>query len=131
MADTNLGAHMAEIYKARIVVTPDTRLTAVRREGNRFGVLFANSYSERPSTRVVDIVVGDYGTVPNAALYEELKPLSRNLGETDLKALVAAKPQVVERNAQGHFYLHRIGDAWTGRNIHAAMLDAMRLCKEI
>jgi tRNA-dihydrouridine synthase len=131
MADTNLGAHMAEIYKAGIVVTPDTRLTAVRREGNRLGVLLANSYSERPSARIVDMVVGDYGTAPNAALYEELKPLSRNLGETDLKALAAAKPQAVERNALGHFYLHRIGDAWAARNIHAAMLDAMRLCKEM
>ena len=26
------------------------------------------------------------------------------------------------------FVLYRIGDAWAGRNIHAAMLDAMRLC---
>ena len=77
------------------------------------------------------MVVGDYGTVPNAELYEELKPFSRNLGETDLHALAAAKPQAVERNAKGNFYLHRIGDAWAARNIHAAMLDAMRLCKEI
>ncbi|MGH6875393.1 MAG: FAD-dependent oxidoreductase, partial [Aestuariivirgaceae bacterium] len=131
MADTNLGAHMAEIYKAGITVTPDTRLTALNRGGNRLRVLLANSYSEQASERAVDMVVGDYGTVPNAALYEELKPLSRNLGETDLRALAAAKPQKVERNDQGRFYLHRIGDAWAGRNIHAAMLDAMRLCKEI
>jgi 2,4-dienoyl-CoA reductase-like NADH-dependent reductase (Old Yellow Enzyme family) len=131
MADTNLGAHMAELYKGGTVVTPDTRLTEIKREGNRLRALLANSYSQRPSERVVDMVVGDYGTVPNAALYEELKPLSRNLGETDLHALAAAKRQAVERNAQGKFYLHRIGDAWAARNIHAAMLDAMRLCKEI
>jgi hypothetical protein len=93
--------------------------------------VLANSYSGRPSERIVDMVVGDYGTVPNAALYEELKPLSRNLGETDLHALAAAKPQTIERNPKGNFYLHRIGDAWAARNIHAAMLDAMRLCKEL
>ncbi|HKG75511.1 MAG TPA: FAD-dependent oxidoreductase [Aestuariivirgaceae bacterium] len=131
MADTNLGAHMAEIYKAGIAVTPDTRLTAIRRHGNRLGVVLANSYSGACSERIVDMVVGDYGTVPNAELYEELKPFSRNFGEIDLHALAAAKPQSVERNATGSFYLHRIGDAWAARNIHAAMLDAMRLCKEL
>jgi hypothetical protein len=77
------------------------------------------------------MVVGDYATLPNAELYEELKPLSRNLGETDLKAMAAGQPQQVNRNPEGKFFLHRIGDAWAARNIHAAMLDAMRLCKEM
>jgi 2,4-dienoyl-CoA reductase-like NADH-dependent reductase (Old Yellow Enzyme family)/thioredoxin reductase len=131
MADTNLGAHMSELYRAGVVVTPDTRLVAVSREGNRLRAVLANSYSERTSEKVVDLVVGDYGTVPNAALYEELKPLSRNLGETDLKALAAGKPQRLVRNAHGRFFLHRIGDAWASRNIHAAMLDAMRICKAL
>jgi hypothetical protein len=131
MADTNLGAHMAELYKSGIVVTPDTRLDGIRREGNRLKAVLANTYSDRQTEKVVDIVVGDYGTVPNAALYEELKPLSRNLGETNLHALVAAKSQQNDSNPKGGFLLHRIGDAWAGRNIHAAMLDAMRICKDM
>ena len=131
MADTNLGAHMAEVYKSGTVVTPDTRLDEIRREGNRLRAVLANTYSDRQSERVVDIVVGDYGTVPNAIVYEELKPLSRNLGETNLHALVAARVQPADGNPKGKFLLHRIGDAWAGRNIHAAMLDAMRICKDL
>ena len=131
MSDTNLGAHMAEVYKSGTTVTPDTRLDEVRREGNRLKAVLTNTYSDTRSDRAVDMVVGDYGTVPNSALYDELKPLSRNLGESDLKALAAAKPQSIDCNSDGEFFLHRIGDAWAARNIHAAMLDAMRLCKDL
>ena len=42
--------------------------------------------------------------------------------------MAEAAPQTIETNAQGRFMLWRIGDAWASRNIHAAMLDAMRLC---
>jgi dimethylglycine catabolism A len=131
MSDTNLGAHMAEVYKSGTTVTPDTRLDEVRREGNRLKAVLTNTYSDARSERAVDMVVGDCGTVPNSDLYDELKPLSRNLGETDLKALAAAKPQPIDCNPDGKFFLHRIGDAWAARNIHAAMLDAMRLCKDL
>ncbi len=131
MAETNLGAHMAELYKSGTAITPDTRLLEIRREGNRLKAVLANTYSDSQSERLVDMVVGDYATLPNAELYEALKPLSRNLGETDLKAMAAGQPQQVNRNPEGKFFLHRIGDAWAARNIHAAMLDAMRLCKEL
>jgi hypothetical protein len=60
-----------------------------------------------------------------------LKPLSRNLGELDLDALAAGRAQTIDANKAGTFFLYRIGDAWAGRNIHAAMLDAMRVCKDL
>jgi hypothetical protein len=68
--------------------------------------------------------------VPNTSLYDELKALSRNLGELDLDALAAGQAQAIDSNPNGAFFLYRIGDAWAGRNIHAAMLDAMRVCKD-
>jgi len=40
-------------------------------------------------------------------------------------------PQTIETNSDGTFTLLRIGDAWAGRNIHAATLDAMRFCKDL
>jgi 2,4-dienoyl-CoA reductase-like NADH-dependent reductase (Old Yellow Enzyme family) len=131
MADTNLGAHMAELYKAGAVITPDTRLVEVARAGNRLTAVIANTYSGRRQEREVDVVVGDYGTVPNAELYEALKPLSRNRGELDLAALASGAPQPLDGRPEGRFFLCRIGDAWAGRNIHAAMLDAMRVCKDL
>jgi NADPH-dependent 2,4-dienoyl-CoA reductase/sulfur reductase-like enzyme len=131
LSDTNLGAHMSELYKAGTRITPDTRLVAVARDGNKLRAVLENTYSGARSERIVDQVVGDYGTVPNADLYESLKPMSRNRGAMDLAALAAATPQIAEVNPDGAFFLYRIGDAWACRNIHAAMLDAMRLCKEL
>jgi 2,4-dienoyl-CoA reductase-like NADH-dependent reductase (Old Yellow Enzyme family) len=131
MSDTNYGAHMAELYKAGVTITPDVELASVSRRGNRLAVELRNTYSKATAIREVDQVIGDYGTVPNASLYEELKPLSRNLGELDLNALGAGLGQSINRNPSADFYLYRIGDAWTGRNIHAAMLDAMRICKDL
>lgn len=131
MSDTNYGAHMAELYKAGVVISPDMRLAGVSRRGNRLAAELRNTYSDARVTREVDQVIGDYGTAPNTDLYEELKPHSRNLGELDLDALAAGRPQTIDCNPAGAFFLYRIGDAWAGRNIHAAMLDAMRVCKDL
>jgi dimethylglycine catabolism A len=133
LSDTNLGAHMAEIYKAGIRVTPDTRLLAVSRSGNGLSARLANSYSGAESERQVDLVVADSATLPNADLYEELKPLSGNEGAVDLHRLVAARAQPANGGAgdRRSFSLYRIGDAWAARNIHAAILDAMRLCRDL
>ena len=131
MSDTNLGAHMSELYGAGVVVTPDTRLLEVARTGNKLKAVLANTYSGARTERLVDQVISDHGSVPNSELYEALKPASRNLGENDLRALAAARPQAIEVNGQGRYVLNRLGDAWACRNIHAAMLDAMRLCKDL
>ena len=129
MSDTNYGAHMTELYKAQVIISPDTRLVRLSRTGNRLAAELRNTYSGARSVREVDQVIADYGTLPNASLYEELKPFSRNLGELDLQALAAGRRQTIDRNPSGAFFLYRIGDAWAGRNIHAAMLDAMRVCQ--
>ncbi len=131
MSDTNYGAHMAELYKAGVVITPDARLASLSRRGNRLAAELENTYTGARVTREVDQVIADYGTTPNASLYAELKPLSRNLGELDLDALATGRAQTIDANNAGTFFLYRIGDAWAGRNIHAAMLDAMRVCKDL
>ena len=78
-----------------------------------------------------DQVIGDNATLPNDELYHALKPHSRNLGELDLAAMAEATPQLVLTNPEGAFTLFRIGDAWAARNIHAATLDAMRVCMNL
>ena len=54
-----------------------------------------------------------------------------NLGEVDHAALRAGQPQAVVRNADGAYRLLRIGDAVAGRNIHAAIYDALRFAKDL
>jgi 2,4-dienoyl-CoA reductase-like NADH-dependent reductase (Old Yellow Enzyme family) len=127
----NLGAHMGEIYRLGVTLTVDRRLAAVRASGNKLVAVLENTYRDIVEERVVDQVVGDYGTVPNDDLYLALKPRSRNLGEMDLDALADYGPQAIDNNPDGEFFLYRIGDAWASRNVHAAMFDAMRVCKDI
>jgi 2,4-dienoyl-CoA reductase-like NADH-dependent reductase (Old Yellow Enzyme family) len=131
LSDTNLGAHMSELYRKGVVINPDVRLVEVARAGNKLKAILVNTYSGARSERLVDQVIGDYGTVPNNQLYLALKPLSRNLGELDLRAFAEARPQAITGSVAGGFFLYRIGDAWASRNVHAAMLDAMRLCKDL
>ncbi len=131
LGGTSLGAHMNEIYRHGATVTPDTRLTALARSGNRLTATLTNIYNDEVREREVDQVVGESGTLPNEELYFELKPRSRNLGEVDLRRMSNFERQVIETNLDGAFFLFRIGDAWASRNIHAAMLDAMRVCKDL
>ncbi|MEM7426981.1 MAG: FAD-dependent oxidoreductase [Pseudomonadota bacterium] len=131
LGGTNVGAHMSELYGLGVTVSADSRITRLERSGNRLKAIMANTYGGGQSERIVDQVVGDYATIPNDDLYFTLKPLSRNLGEVDLDAMAQNAPQQIDTNPDGTFFLYRAGDAWTSRNVHAAMLDAMRLCKDL
>ena len=127
----NLAAHLSELYRQQVTLTVDTRVRELRRSGNKLVAVLENTYQDSVEERTVDQVIGDYGTVPNDDLYLELKPRSRNLGRLDLDAMAAFAPQRIDINADGEFFLYRIGDAWASRNVHAAMLDAMRVCKDL
>jgi hypothetical protein len=56
--------------------------------------------------------------------------MSRNLGEVDFEGLRRNQPQLLTLNEKGKYHLYRIGDAWAGRNVHAALYDALRLLKD-
>jgi hypothetical protein len=53
------------------------------------------------------------------------------LGEVDFDALVECRAQPGPVNQAGTYQLYRVGDAWTGRDIHAALLDSNRLCRAL
>ena len=119
---------MNELYKLKVRIRPDTRLKKLEREDDGLTATLANVYSELTESHRFERVIGEHGTSPNSDLYFALKPLSTNLGQLDLKRLTAAESQTLAPNPEGRFSLYRIGAAWASRNIHAAMLDAMRLC---
>jgi len=108
-------------------VTINTKLKSVRREGNQLVAVLGSDYSDKASVerRVAQVVV-EHGTLPMAELYLELKPLSRNLGAVDYKALINQQNPIQTRNPDGKFDLFRIGDAVASRNIHAGIYDALR-----
>lgn len=109
--------------------TFETQLVAVKRRENRLEALMVNQITYEETRIVVDQVVIEQGSVPMDQVYFDLRNHSANDGVTDLEALVKAAPQ--PRPRRSGFELHRIGDAVSSRNIHAAMLDAMRICSAL
>jgi hypothetical protein len=45
--------------------------------------------------------------------------------------LLRLRPQSDRLDPDGRFELYRVGDAVASRNIHAAILDSLRLCSAI
>lgn len=114
-----------------VTFTVTWKLDAVQREGNGLRAIVGSDYGSMTREREVDQVVVNHGTRPLDDVYFDLRPGSRNLGEVDYDALVAGQPQTVIRNESGAYQLFRIGDAVAARNTHAAIYDALRLCKEL
>jgi NADPH-dependent 2,4-dienoyl-CoA reductase/sulfur reductase-like enzyme len=127
---TNSAQFMKALYEGGVRFVPDLALRGVRREGNRLVATFKNMYTERFEERDAEHVVVEHGTLPTAELYHALKPAARNRGEIDLEALLAGRPQELVHEPQGRFQLFRVGDAVASRNIHAAIYDSLRLCKD-
>ncbi len=119
----------AECFDAHdVCITINKRLVGIEKDGNTLVGLIGSDYSEKIERRDVDQIVIEHGTLPLDDLYYELKPLSSNFGAVDIDALTNVQSQALKPNSDGTFQLFRIGDAVAGRNIHAAIYDALRLC---
>jgi N-methyl-L-proline demethylase len=128
---TNYPAYLKAFGEHRVVITLNRRLRAIRREGNRLAAVLYDEYARVLEERLVDQVVIEHGTLPADDLYFELKPGASNLGQIDLDALLAGRPQDMVNNPNGGYRLFRVGDAVASRNIHAAIYDSLRLCKDL
>jgi hypothetical protein len=119
--------YAAAFAEKNVRVTINTRLRSVRRDGNGLIATLGSDFSEKAvvERRVAQVVV-EHGTLPMDELYRELKPLSRNLGAVDYKALLRGEDPIPQRNPAAGFDMFRIGDAVSSRNIHAGIYDALR-----
>ena len=116
-------------YELGIPASFDQRLVRVARDGNRLAVTFANEVTGEETVRRTGQLVVEHGTLPADELYTGLRDASINDGVTDIEALVAGRPQP-DGGGDG-FVLHRVGDAVASRNVHTAVLDALRLCRTL
>jgi len=126
----NHVAYARAFHEHGVAITINARLAAVRRHDNRLLAELRSDYAgDWHETRIVDQVVVEHGTAPLDDLYFALKPLSRNRGAVDYDALIRPEggspfPQI---DADAGLVLYRIGDAVAARNLHAGILDALRL----
>ena len=128
---TSFPAYFKALSQAGAPVTLNLRLKGLERRGNRIVARFFDDYGRRWIEKEADQVVVEGGTTPLDDLYFALKPGSTNLGEVDHAALLGGHAQAVTHNVEGRYRLYRVGDAVAGRNIHAAVYDAMRLMKDV
>ncbi|WGV16070.1 FAD-dependent oxidoreductase [Fuscovulum ytuae] len=120
--------YLGNLARAGVRLTPVTAISAVLRKGNRLTARLAHEYGGPGDEREVDIVIAELGTEPFPALFDAIKPLSMNQGVTDLAATLSATAQPATTPG---LRLYRVGDALAGRDIHAALLDSLRLCKDL
>ena len=125
---TAYPAYLKTFYEHGVRMTPDHRLVAVRRSADgRLEVELSNDYTGGSTRRIVDQVVVEHGSLPNAEVYLALVDGSINGGELDLDAFIGGRPQALVANESGRYQLFRIGDAVASRNIHAAIYDGRRI----
>ncbi|MBL6930300.1 MAG: NADH:flavin oxidoreductase [Rhodospirillales bacterium] len=114
-----------------VTITINHRLNSIRRDGNGLVAVIGSDYSDLAREQSIDQVVVEHGTLPLDDLYFDLKDNAVNQGAVDYDALIVGKPQTLVSNPDGAYRLLRIGDAVASRNIHAAIYDALRLCKDL
>ena len=127
---TTFPTYYRSLYPKEVIMTGDLMLEKVYREGDKLVAVLENEYTGAKEERVVDQIVVENGVRPDEALYYELKPGSRNKGQVNIEELFAMQPQTCLAEKGDGYLLFRIGDCVSQRNTHAAILDALRLCKD-
>lgn len=130
MGGTTFPTYYRSMYPKEVVMTGDMMLEKVYAEGDKKVAVLENEYTGAREERVVDQIVIENGVRPDEGLYYGLKDGSRNKGQIDVEALFAIKPQPCLCEAGDGYLLFRIGDCVAQRNVHAAIYDALRLCKD-
>ncbi len=114
-----------------VLITINKRVIKVEKDGNRLSAVIGSDYSRNTYKKKTSQVVVEHGTLPNSDLYFDLKKDSINYGELDYKSLINGKMKEKVNNQKGKFFLYRVGDAISSRNIHASIYDSLRICKDL
>ena len=114
-----------------VTITINKRLKSIKKDGNRLSAIVGSDYSNKIENKKTSQIVVEHGTIPNADLYFELKNDSKNLGSIDYTTLIKGKLNEIVLNNEGKYFLYRVGDAVSSRNMHASIYDSLRLCKDL
>ncbi len=131
LGPTNSAVVLRDLMRMGVAFECHQDLVCVQVAGNRKRVVLRNVLTDVETTREVDYVVIEHGVTPMDGLFHDLKPAARNLGQVDHVAMIEGRNPFSVSNSDGAYMLARLGDAVAGRNIHAALYDALRICKDI
>lgn len=124
----NYPAYLEAFGRHGVTITLNRELVGVTRTPDGgLAVAFVDPYCGAQVEEVYDRVVVEHGTLPNDELYFGLIDGSVNGGEIDYSALLRGEPQPGYGHSPEGYALFRVGDAVTSRNVHAAILDSLRL----
>jgi 2,4-dienoyl-CoA reductase-like NADH-dependent reductase (Old Yellow Enzyme family) len=124
-----ISPFMKRFYERGVAMQTDHEIISARGIHNKIEVTFRNMHSAAYSRQSFDHVVIEAGTLPNDELFYALSEAAANRGVADLDAMREGRPQP-EFAGEG-YRLYRIGDVAGSRDIHCAILDALRLCASI
>lgn len=124
-----ISPFMKRFYERGVTMQTDHEIISAMTVDNKIEVTFRNMHTAGLTTRAFDHVVVEAGTLPNDELFYALNETATNRGVIDLEAMRDGRPQPVF--GQDGFRLYRIGDVAGSRDIHCAILDALRLCAGI
>ncbi|WP_084294410.1 NADH:flavin oxidoreductase [Leisingera aquimarina] len=131
LGPTNSAVVLRDLVRQGVTFECLLEPVSVVSDGRRKRITLRHVLTGEVTERVADHVVSEHGITPADDLYHALKPQSRNLGQLDHQAMIAGDSPFAAINPQGSFWLARAGDAVSGRNMHAAIYDALRLCKDL
>ena len=127
----NFVPYGKNLYEKNVKISINRRISKVYKKGNRLGIKIISDYSDKVYEQETSQVIVEHGTLPLDDLYFSLKPNSKNIGEVDYKSLKKGMNRLINKNIDGKYYLFRVGDAISSRNIHAAIYDSLRICKDL
>ena len=121
-----ISPFMKRFYERGVAMQTDHEIISAQAADNKIEVTFHNMHTAKLTTRNFDHVVVEAGTLPNDELFYALNEDAANRGVIDLEAMRDGRPQPV--TDEDGYRLYRIGDVAGSRDIHCAILDALRLC---
>ncbi len=124
-----ISPFMKRFYQKGVKVTVDQELYQAEKKNNRIELSLRNTHTGVIKSRMVDSLVVEAGTLPNDEIFYALKPSSLNQGVADLDAMAEGRAQPYYFGKGYHLY--RVGDAVNSRDIHCAILDSLRICKDL
>lgn len=128
---TNIPAYLKTFHEHGVKMSLTLRLVGVERADGQLRAVLYNEFTDSREERLVDQVVAEHGTLPVDDLYFELKDMAVNRGEFDPEAMMQGRLEEPGANPEGRFHLFRVGDAVASRNIHSAIYDSLRICKDL